>query len=140
MSARLGESMKALIIDDDPISRLFFEEVLAPHASTLCTATGAEGVDAFNQALSSGNRFDAVLVDIRMPGMDGHQTLEKIRTLEREASLASDAETVVIMVSSLNNAQNVNRAFFQGGAMSFLPKPVDPEELLGELRKFALIG
>jgi two-component system chemotaxis response regulator CheY len=132
--------MKALIIDDDPISRLFFEEVLAPHASTLCTATGAEGVVAFNQALCSGNRSDAVLMDILMPGMDGHQTLEKIRNLEREACLPADAESVVIMVSSLNNAQNVNRAFFQGGAMSFLAKPVDPEELLGELRKFALIG
>ena len=131
--------MRALIIDDDPVTRLFFEEILTPHADTRAVASGSQGVNAFGQALASGAPFDAVLVDIRMPGMDGHQALQKIRNLEQEAGLTGDAQAAVVMVSSMDDARNVNRAFFQGGAISYLTKPVDPEVLLAELRKFDLI-
>lgn len=130
--------MRALIIDDDPLTRLYFEEVLSPHADTLGTASGPEGLAAFTEAIGGKNPFDAVLVDICMPGMDGHQTLQKLRSLEREAGIRDEA--AVVMVSSLDDTRNVNRAFFQGGAMSFLTKPVAPSVLLEELRKFGLIG
>ncbi|WP_027190504.1 response regulator [Fundidesulfovibrio putealis] len=132
--------MRALIIDDDPFTRLYFEEVLAPHASTISAASGAEGLCAFAQAIEEEKPFDAVLVDICMPGMDGHQTLQKLRNLEREAGVRGEAEAAVVMVSALSDSRNVNRAFFQGGAMSFLTKPVTPDVLVDELRKFGLIS
>ncbi|WP_243360129.1 response regulator [Fundidesulfovibrio terrae] len=132
--------MRVLIIDDDPINLLFLSEILGPFAEVDSVSSGQDGVDSFERALAEGNRYDAVLVDIRMPGMDGHQTLQKIRGIERDAGLRTESETAAIMVSAMNDAQNVNRAFFQGGAISFLSKPVDPDLLLGELRKFGLLG
>lgn len=132
--------MRVLIIDDDPINLLFLSEILDPFAEVDSVSSGQDGVDAFERALAEGDRYDAVLVDIRMPGMDGHQTLQKIRGIEREAGIRTESETAAIMVSAMNDAQNVNRAFFQGGAISFLSKPVDPEQLLRELRKFGLLG
>jgi two-component system chemotaxis response regulator CheY len=132
--------MRVLIIDDDPINLLFLSEILDPFAEVATAPSGQEGVDAFERALSGGNRFDAVLVDIRMPGMDGHQTLQKMRGIEREAGIKAESETAAIMVSAMDDAQNVNRAFFQGGAISFLSKPVDPTLLLAELRKFGLLN
>ena len=132
--------MRALIIDDDPVTRLFFAEILAPHADTTAAASGSQGVAAFGLALASGKPFDAVLLDIRMPDMDGHQALQKIRNLEQEAGMTGDSQAAAVMVSSMDDARNVNRAFFQGGAISYLTKPVDPEVLLSELRKFDLIS
>lgn len=132
--------MRALIIDDDPVTRLYFEEILSSHLKVLGVESGADGVAAFSQALTDGQRFSVVLVDIRMPGMDGHQTVQKLRGIEQEAGIKGEAATAVIMVSAMDDARNVNRAFFQGGAVSYLSKPVDPEVLLSELRKFGIIG
>lgn len=131
--------MRALIIDDDPVACLYLSSVLAPHAEVSQARDGQEGVDAFAGALSQGQPFDVVLVDIHMPGMDGHQALQKIRSLEVQAGISGENEAAVFMVSSANDAKNVNRAFFQGRAVSFLPKPVSPSQLLEELRKFGLL-
>lgn len=131
--------MRALIIDDDPVTRFYFEEVIAPHGETVAAASGEEGFEAFLAAMEGGSPFDAVLVDVRMPGMDGHQTLQKIRNLEREAGVKQDAQATVLMISAMDDARNVNRAFFQGGATSYLTKPVEPDALLDELRKFGLM-
>jgi two-component system chemotaxis response regulator CheY len=131
--------MRALIIDDDSVTRLYFEEILAPHAGIHTAACGAEGVEAFSRAQAEGRPFQAVLVDICMPGMDGHQALQQIRSLEQKAGLGQAEQAAVVMISSMDDARNVNRAFFQGGAISFLTKPVEPEVLVAELRKFGLI-
>jgi two-component system chemotaxis response regulator CheY len=131
--------MRALVIDDDPVTLLYLKGVLSPHAEVHQASAGQEGVEAFAAALAGGQPFDAVLVDIRMPGMDGHQALQKIRSLEAEAGIYGEDEAAVFMVSSASDAKNVNRAFFQGRAVSFLPKPVAPGQLLEELRKFGLL-
>ncbi|MFZ5428544.1 MAG: response regulator [Thermodesulfobacteriota bacterium] len=131
--------MRTLIIDDDPVTRFYFEEVLGPHGKTEAAASGEEGLEAFSRAMSQGRPFDAVLVDIRMPGMDGHQTVQKLRAAEQEAGVKTDGQTAVLMISAMDDARNVNRAFFQGGAVSYLTKPVDPDTLLEELRKFGLL-
>uniref|UniRef100_A0A7C4EJ16 Response regulator n=1 Tax=Fundidesulfovibrio putealis TaxID=270496 RepID=A0A7C4EJ16_9BACT len=131
--------MRLLIIEDDPVNRAYMREILAPHASTVEAADGRCGLDAFREALACCRPFDAVLLDVCMPGMDGHQTLQKLRTLEQDSGLAGDAQAKVIMVSSLNDSGNISRAFFDGNALSYLVKPVEAGTLLEELRKFGLI-
>jgi len=131
--------MKALIIDDDPVTRLYFQEILAPHGETVEASSGEEGLTQFSLAMSGGLPFDTVLVDVRMPGMDGHQTLEKIRSLERDSGVKKDQVATVLMISAMDDPRNVSRAFFQSGAMGYLTKPVDPDALLAELRKFGLL-
>jgi len=132
--------MLALIVDDDPISRLFMEELLSPYAQIATAASGGEAVELFRQALETGKPFDFMLSDIMMPEMDGHQTVEKIRGLEQQHGLQGDQTVRVIMISALDDAKHVNRAFFQGQALSYLTKPVSTSALLKELRKFELIA
>lgn len=132
--------MLALIIDDDPISLLFMEELLSPYARIVAASSGSEAVALFRRALETGKPFDFVLSDIMMPEMDGHQTVEKIRGLEQQHGLTGDQGVHVIMISALDDAKHVNRAFFQGQALSYLTKPVSTAILLKELRKFGLIA
>ena len=75
-------ALRVLLIDDDV--RLFelLAEYLAPHDVSLGHAkSGQEGLDLLAQG-----SFDAVLLDVMMPGLDGLETLRKIRALApREA-------------------------------------------------------
>ncbi len=132
--------MRALIVDDDPINRLFLEELLSYHAEVTAASSGRQAVELFRHALEAGMPFDFVLSDIMMPDMDGHQTVEKLRSLEQDHGLLGDQAVRVIMISALDDAKHVNRAFFQGNALSYLTKPVTNEALLAELRKFELIS
>ena len=132
--------MLGLIVDDDPISRLYLEELLSPFARITSSSSGNEAVELFARALENGNPFNFVLSDILMPDLDGHQTVEKIRDLEQQHGLSGEQGVPVIMISGLDDAKHVNRAFFQGQALSYLTKPVSNTTLLTELRKFGLIG
>ena len=102
-------------------------------------ANGREGLDAFAKALRAGTPYDVIFIDVMMPAMDGHQALEAMRHLEHEQHVGPTDAAKVIMVSAADDSRNVYRAFFQGQAMSFLPKPFTCDAVLAELRKFDII-
>ncbi len=131
--------LRALIVDDDPVTKRFLAEILAPFAACELAANGREGLDAFAQALRAGTPYDVIFIDVMMPAMDGHQALEAMRHLEHEQHVGPADAAKVIMVSAADDSRNVYRAFFQGQAMSFLPKPFTCDAVLAELRKFDII-
>ena len=73
---------------------------------------------------SPPNYYDAVLMDIRMPVMDGLQATEAIRALDRE-----DAKTVPIIAITANAFDEDVQRSLQAGMNAHLSKPVDPEKL-----------
>lgn len=131
--------LRALIVDDDPVTKRFLAEILAPFAACELAANGREGLDAFAQALRAGTPYDVIFIDVMMPAMDGHQALEAMRHLEHEQHVGPADAAKVIMVSAVDDSKNVYRAFFQGQALSFLPKPFTSDAVLAELRKFDII-
>lgn len=131
--------LRALIVDDDPINTRFLVEILAPYAVCDTAGNGRAGLEAFRRALTVGPAYDLILLDVMMPDMDGHQALEGMRHLEHVQGVPSSDAAKVIMISALDDARTMYRAFFQGQAMSFLSKPFSGETVLQELRKFDLI-
>ena len=86
---------------------------------------GREGVE-----LAAEARPDVVLLDIRMPVMDGYETTRKIRGLNR-----SDAGTTPIIGLSANAfAEDIKKAEAVG-MNAYLAKPVNPPDLYAALRK-----
>ena len=77
------------------------------------------------------NYYDAVLMDIRMPVMDGLQATEAIRALNRE-----DAKTVPIIAITANAFDEDVQRSLQAGMNAHLSKPVDPEKLYQTLEEF----
>ncbi len=77
------------------------------------------------------NYYDAVLMDIRMPVMDGLQATEKIRALDRP-----DAKTVPIIAITANAFDEDVQRSLQAGMNAHLSKPVDPEKLYQTLEEF----
>ena len=90
---------------------------------------GKEGLEKF-QAAAPGY-YDVILMDIRMPVMNGYEATRALRALERD-----DAKSVpVIAMTADAFAENIKEAF-ESGMNGYVTKPVIPESLFAELRKY----
>jgi two-component system, sensor histidine kinase and response regulator len=113
---------RVLVVDDNETNRIFVEETLAPEGYEVVTAaSGAEALERFLEA-----RPDCVLLDVRMPGMDGFQTIERLR------QLPEGRETPVLFLTALRDLDTFDRALRQGGD-DFLTKPIHPATLLARV-------
>ena len=92
----------------------------------LAAADGKEGVERF--AGSAVDSIDAILMDIRMPVMDGIAAAQEIRKLDR-----SDATTVpIIAVSADAYAEDIQRSK-AAGMNDHIAKPIDAQQLFQAL-------
>jgi len=115
------ERFTVLMVDDDSAIRRQLRGVLEDEGHT--TADAATAADAY--AALERQRFDVVLLDIRMPGESGLDALTRIRELA--------PDTAVVMVSGEGSIENAVKAG-QRGAFDFIEKPIrDPEGLLDTL-------
>ncbi len=124
--AELG-GRKILMAEDMPVNAEIMIMVLSMRGMEVEHApNGQEAVDTF--AKSPPNHFDAVLMDIRMPIMDGLKATETIRALDRP-----DAKTVPIIAMTANAFDEDVQRSLQAGMNAHLSKPVEPEHLFQTL-------
>lgn len=112
-------SYKVLVVDDDPAQRRLVAATLAPPRYQVHQA--ADGRQALEWL--HGEDFDVVLLDQRMPDMDGHAVLRHIRGPMNEAMLP------VIMVTAYGGGSEDLAEALRLGATDFVRKPYDPLEL-----------
>jgi DNA-binding response OmpR family regulator len=115
--------IQVLAIDDDPIMREFVGVYLTTPRTTVETAASAEA----GLKMLAQKRYDLVLLDIDMPGMDG---VEMVRVVRADPILS---DLPVVMVSGYEDVVNVDRAY-EAGATSFVTKPVNWRLLSYHLR------
>lgn len=110
---------KILVVDDDASVRTLVRDVLEVEGYAVELAE--DGFSALRRIEAA--RPDCVVLDIMMPGMDGHGVLSRIRSAEGGATLP------VVMLTA---AADDNQAWqaWSGGVDYFLAKPFDPSELL----------
>lgn len=132
--------LRALIIEDEPVNRRFLLLALGPHATCEAAATAEDGLATFRRALDDGEPYGLVLLDLKLPGMDGLKCLEHLRALEDERELPSPLRAQVVVTTVLDDDQAASRAFVQGQAASYMVKPFQAGQLLAELSKLGLIA
>lgn len=111
-----------LVVDDSPANLLAYTAVLEPLGHEIVTAlSGREAV-----RLLAGRQFALLLIDVRMPDVDGFETVELLRGQFRRA-------TPVIFVTGAGDDETMRRAY-EFGAVDYLVKPVDPLVLRGKVR------
>ncbi|MBF0271195.1 MAG: SpoIIE family protein phosphatase [Magnetococcales bacterium] len=104
--------MKILIVDDDPINRTILQRLLGKEGHEVITANnGRDGVEAF--AL---HHPDLVLMDIRMPGMNGYEAAREIKTLH------ASHFTPIIFLTAVTDEEGLVQCIDSGGD-DFLTKP-----------------
>jgi DNA-binding NarL/FixJ family response regulator len=120
--------ISVLLADDQALLRAGFRALLNAEPDIRVVAEAADGVEAVRQAQLT--RPDVVLMDIRMPGVDG---LEATRRIAADPALA---ETRVIILTTFELDEYVFEAL-RVGASGFLVKDTEPVELLRGIRAVA---
>ena len=112
-----------LVVDDDPMTQSIVRVALS--AANIDCQQVPTGFDALN--VVEEQRFDAILLDILMPGIDGFTTCERLRSQPQLAL------TPIIMMTGLEDVASVRKAF-DSGATDFVTKPINLELLVQRLR------
>ncbi|MGI9262544.1 MAG: response regulator, partial [Woeseiaceae bacterium] len=119
------EDLKALIVDDNAASREILQQMLESFRMDVSVVgSGAEALSELTAAETSGKPFRLVLMDWKMPGMDGVEAMHRIRTDRKLAEIPT-----IIMVSAYSR-EDALRDAGESPPDDFLIKPVSPSTLL----------
>ena len=115
--------LKVLVVDDNPSSREIFQGMLESFTFTVTpAASGQEGLDEIERAI--GDRpYDLVVMDCKMPGMDG---IETARRIKKDARLTPPP--AIILVTAYGREEIMMEAE-AAGLNGFLIKPVSPSTM-----------
>lgn len=119
-------TIRVVLADDESMIRAGVKAILGTEPSIQVVAEGANGHEAVE--LVRSHRPDVVLIDIRMPGLDGLAAAAEIRKVR--------PETAVVMLTTFGEDAYVARAL-SSGANGFLLKASDPRELIAAVRAVA---
>ena len=127
--------MKTLIIDDDHASIAILEALLANYCECSVATNGKNGIKLFEEEYKSGRPFEIVLLDIIMPGLDGIETLKRLRRIElssRKAQLYGryDGLTRIIMQTSSEDPKHFMASYMEGKCSGFINKPYSKDEII----------
>ncbi len=118
----MSSAEKIWVIDDDQSIRWVLEKALKKAEMDVTSFASATGIlDALGKS-----QPDAIITDVRMPGMDGLELLAQIR--------ANYADLPVIIITAHSDLDSAVSAY-QGGAFEYLPKPFDVEEAVELARR-----
>ncbi len=111
--------MKVLIVEDDKHLRNILCESIAPHFQYSSTGDGEEGLYLAEQDI-----YDAIILDIMLPGMDGYTVLENLRR--------KGIQTPVLFLTAKDSIEDKLKGF-RVGADDYIVKPFHRDELLARL-------
>ena len=114
--------MKILLVDDSETMRSIWKKVLTG-LDQVQTTEAADGLEAL-QAIEDHGPFDVLLVDWKMPNMDGLELVQKIR--------ATDRTTPIIMVSTEAQKDRIIQAI-KAGVNNYVVQPFTPDALLTKI-------
>ncbi|MBO0798407.1 MAG: response regulator, partial [Blastocatellia bacterium] len=118
------EGRKVLIVDDDVRNIFALTSALESYKMVVLRAEdGREGIERLTQ----NPDIEVVLMDIMMPGMDGYETMQAIRKIDRFKNLPIIALTAKAMKADRDKC-------IEAGASDYISKPLDMDQLLSMLR------
>lgn len=123
------QMIKVLLADDQSLVRSGLRMMVDSTDDMECVGEASDGAEAV--AMVKSRRVDVVLMDIRMPVMDGTEATRRIAEL--------DVDTKVLVLTTFDLDEYVFAAL-RGGASGFLLKDALPDELLGAIRVVAAGG
>lgn len=125
-SSLLFSNTTVLVVEDHPINQQVVAELLT--SALVKVDIASNGLEAV-QKIKSGNKYDAVLMDIQMPIMDGFEATKQIRQL-------NDGQTLPIIALTAHALKDEVQKCLQAGMQDHIPKPIEPEVLFKTLSKY----
>lgn len=123
------DGRRVLLAEDMEINGQIMKQVLGlKNIDADLVMRGDEAVEKFKDSLEG--YYDAILMDIRMPGLDGLAATKEIRSMDR-----SDAASIPIIALTANAFDDDIRLSLESGMNAHLSKPVEPDALFETLKK-----
>lgn len=119
------EGIKVLVVEDHEINQQVAKELLESSGITVDIAIN--GLDAVNK-VKYGEMYDALLMDIQMPEMDGFEATRIIRNIH-------SLEALPIIAMTAHAMSEEKEKCISAGMNDFIPKPIKPEDLYSKLTK-----
>lgn len=117
---------RILVVEDDPVNRSLLTSLLSARGFSVFTANNGE--DAVR--ISVRGRFQAILMDIQLPGIDGFEAGRRIRAMNHAVR-----EVPILALTALTGPV-VKRRSQEAGMTAVIEKPVDPHRLAETVRKY----
>ena len=124
---KINSPVKILLVDDLP-ENLFALEVILSNENYLCVKANS-GNEALKILLHQQD-FAIILIDVQMPMMDGFETVELIRQIEKLKHVP-----IIFLTASMDNSQQIFKGY-QAGAVDYMIKPLSPEILKAKVAVF----
>ncbi len=118
----MTKKARILIVDDEAAMREALKDWLLEDGYEVGVATG--GAEAI--AMAREENWEVILLDLKMPGLDGLQTLRRLKEMDQEAE--------ILMMTAYATVDTAVQAMKEG-AFDYLVKPFDPEEVEMQIRK-----
>jgi len=116
---------RLLFVDDEPNVLSSLTRVVAAHGLECEVETAGSAVDALLRISDGG--IDIVVTDVRMPGMDGIELLTRLKG-------SADTQQIPVIMLTADADRSVKNIAIELGALEFVNKPADPDELIARLR------
>ena len=113
--------MRALVVEDDPVSaRLIEQSLKAENMVSESASCGEDGIE-----LAKLYDFDIIVLDLRLPDIDGYEVVRRLRTAK--------VETPILILSGRSDPTDKVRGLM-GGADDYLTKPFNKAELVARIQ------
>jgi len=122
----MEDGVKILLVDDRPENLLALEAILEPLGQSLVRATS--GPDALKRVLET--EFAVILLDVQMPGMNGFEVAEIIKSRERSRTIP------IIFLSAISKEDAYVFKGYSMGAVDYVFKPFNPDVLRSKVAVF----
>ena len=121
---------RVLVVEDNELNREIAEEILEEIGFIVETAPdGTDAVEMFSR--SEEYHYDAILMDVQMPVMDGYEATRTIRALHRE-----DAQKIPIIAMTANAMEEDKEMALKNGMDAHIAKPLDISLFLEVLGRY----
>ena len=138
--SRLGESeedydanvlknLRVMVVEDSSVSQLIAREMLESRGSivTICDS-GKEAVELFTESITGA--YDVILMDINMPGMDGYEATDAIRT-----SNHVQAKTIPIIAMTAEALPDDIQTALKAGMNGHISKPINADKIVSAIKR-----
>jgi PAS domain S-box-containing protein len=123
--------LRVLIVDDTEVNRLILRETLAPAGAIIREAeNGQQALDEIERALAAGQPYRLVVLDCRMPGMDGIDVVRRLRRI-----VGDDKRPPIVVMLTSDDLSVQPARLRELGIHTYLVKPVKRKELLDAVRR-----
>ena len=109
------DNLLMLVIDDEPMNHMMMKKIFDGIYQVSSVSSGEEGLDFLQE-----NEPDIILLDYKMPGIDGEETFAGMKQMDR-------VRGVPVVVLTADDDREVEKRLFRMGVMDFIRKPFDAE-------------